>query len=64
MDEVVAELDEVRRSLLLAAVQDSGQAILTASDPNMFSAEFLEQATTMSVTAGQVAVDDRLPIAS
>jgi DNA replication and repair protein RecF len=64
MYEVVAELDEVRRSLLLAAVQDSGQAILTASDPNMFSAEFLEQATTMSVTAGQVAVDDRLPIAS
>jgi DNA replication and repair protein RecF len=64
MDEVVAELDEVRRSLLLETVQNSGQAILTASDPDMFSTEFLEQATTMNVKNGQIAIDERLPITS
>lgn len=62
MDEVVAELDEVRRSLLLEAVQNAGQAVLTASDPEMFSASFLEQANTMNVKDGQVTIDEHLPI--
>jgi DNA replication and repair protein RecF len=64
LDEVVAELDEVRRSLLLEAVQNSGQALLTASDPDMFSTEFLERANTMNVRDGQVTIDERLPIGS
>lgn len=58
LDEVVAELDEQRRELLLQYVQESSQAILTATDPGMFSPEFLEQATTMTVSSGRVHVDE------
>jgi DNA replication and repair protein RecF len=59
LDEVVAELDEHRRALLLDAVQDAHQAILTATDPGMFTKEFLDKSTTMTVTSGQVILDAR-----
>lgn len=54
LDEVVAELDEHRRGLLLDYVQRGAQAILTATDPGMFSERFLSQASTMRVEQGQV----------
>ncbi len=57
LDEVVAELDESRRDLLLRYVQRAEQAILTATDPAMFSEAFLEQATILEVRAGQVALE-------
>ncbi len=57
LDEVLAELDERRRALLLKTVQNVEQAILTATDPTMFNAEFLHQATSMTVSAGRVQVD-------
>jgi DNA replication and repair protein RecF len=57
LDEVVAELDEGRRALLLETVMRGQQAILTATDPAMFTMDFLKQATTMSVRAGQVSLD-------
>ncbi len=57
LDEVVAELDENRRALLLAYVQKSTQAFLTATDPGMFTAEFLEKATSMLVENGRVYPD-------
>ena len=57
LDEVLAELDEKRRALLLRTVQNAEQAILTATDPTMFSDEFLEQATSMTVTTGRIRVD-------
>ncbi len=53
-DEVLAELDQDRRSYLLSRVNEVEQAILTATDPDMFSAEFLEQARTMRVEGGIV----------
>jgi DNA replication and repair protein RecF len=59
LDEVVAELDEERRELLLNVVKDSSQAILTATDPTMFSQAFLGKATSMTVKAGQVSPDDK-----
>ena len=58
LDEVVAELDEGRRDLLLTTVRQMNQAILTATDPAMFSATFLKAATTMMVVAGQIRRDD------
>lgn len=58
LDEVLAELDEKRRALLLATVQKAEQAILTATDPAMFSTEFLGQATSMTVSAGHISLDD------
>jgi DNA replication and repair protein RecF len=57
LDEVLAELDEKRRALLLATVQNAEQAILTATDPAMFSKEFLQQATRMTVSAGHISLD-------
>lgn len=58
LDEVVAELDEQRRALLLRYVQKSTQAVLTSTDPGMFPVEFLQNATSMTVSGGRVQVDD------
>lgn len=54
LDEVVAELDEQRRALLLAYVQRGAQAILTATDPAMFTEDFLEQANMLRVQNGHI----------
>ncbi len=60
LDEVVAELDEQRRALLLNYVKGVNQAILTATDPAMFTQEFLQQATSFTVTNGRVEQNGRL----
>ncbi len=57
LDEVVAELDEQRRALLLHYTQQSNQAILTATDPSMFTADFLRNAISMTVSNGQILID-------
>ncbi|MCB8942258.1 MAG: DNA replication/repair protein RecF [Ardenticatenaceae bacterium] len=54
LDEVVAELDEQRRALLLHYVQESTQAILTATDPAMFTADFLRNSTSLRVANGRI----------
>ncbi len=54
LDEVVAELDEQRRSLLLHYVKRATQALLTATDPGMFTADFLREANALSVQNGRV----------
>ena len=64
LDEVVAELDEHRRALLLETVQDVSQTILTATDPNMFTDAFLETATLMHVEAGKIRPDRKEAIKS
>lgn len=58
LDEVLAELDEKRRALLLGYVQKSTQAILTATDPGMFTDDFLQHAARMTVSKGSVQADD------
>ena len=54
LDDVTAELDEQRRELLLHFVQQGAQALLTATEPTMFTPAFLAQATCMQVQAGRV----------
>ncbi len=54
LDEVVAELDEQRRELLLHYVEQATQALLTATDPAMFTNDFLQQATMLQVKNGRV----------
>ncbi len=56
LDEVVAELDNHRRAALLAYVSETTQAILTATDPTMFTDHFLQSATQMQVENGRVKV--------
>ena len=59
LDEVLAELDASRREKLLQYVQNAEQAILTATDPAMFSEQFLEQAACLEVTMGSIQFVDK-----
>jgi len=54
LDEVLAELDKPRRAYLLERVNGVEQAILTATDLEMFSGPFLDQAVTWEVKGGLV----------
>jgi DNA replication and repair protein RecF len=54
LDEVVAELDSKRRARLLETIRGNPQSILTATDPKMFSEEFLATATIMQVVNGEI----------
>jgi DNA replication and repair protein RecF len=54
LDEVLAELDRARRAYLLEHVNDVEQAILTATDVEMFSGPFLKKAVTWEVKGGLV----------
>jgi DNA replication and repair protein RecF len=54
LDEVMAELDLQRRADLLHYVEGSEQAMLTATDEHMFSAEFLEKAEVWRVAEGGI----------
>lgn len=54
LDEVLAELDEERRALLLARVEEVEQALLTATDPEMFSRAFRARAAVFRVTHGVI----------
>jgi DNA replication and repair protein RecF len=57
LDEVLAELDAARRRYLLAQVDSVEQGLLTATDPEMFSAAFRERAVLWEVRAGVVNAD-------
>lgn len=54
LDEVVAELDANRRAYLLDHINGATQSILTTTDPDVFSASFLQNATLWHVVEGQV----------
>ena len=54
LDEVLAELDLQRRADLLAAVAESEQAVVTATDLRMFAQDFLSETTIWKVNAGRV----------
>lgn len=54
LDEVLAELDTQRRLDLLARLLESEQALLTTTDLELFSPDFVEQATLWRVQDGRV----------
>jgi DNA replication and repair protein RecF len=54
LDEVLAELDPERRGFLLAQVDQVEQALLTATDPEMFRPDFLDRALLLRVEGGIV----------
>jgi DNA replication and repair protein RecF len=56
LDEVLAELDTLRRLDLLAYLDKIEQAILTTTDLNLFSPEFVEKAEKWEVSSGTVTV--------
>ena len=54
LDELIAELDNERRSYLLERIDGATQSILTTTEPDIFTAEFLAKAAVWKVHAGQV----------
>jgi len=54
LDEVMAELDQRRRRFLLAQVDGVEQALLTATDPEMFDAGFRRRSTLLWVEGGVI----------
>ena len=54
LDEVVAELDANRRAYLLNQVNGVSQALLTTTEPDIFTAEFLQKASRWHVRQGQI----------
>jgi DNA replication and repair protein RecF len=54
LDEIMAELDLQRRADLLVTLRDCEQALLTTTDLNLFSPEFIQDSTVWQVTGGRV----------
>ncbi|HRF97975.1 MAG TPA: hypothetical protein PLZ51_22370, partial [Aggregatilineales bacterium] len=55
LDEVIAELDAKRRAYLLSRVNDQCQTLLTTTELDTFSSEFLARAKILEVENGQIA---------
>jgi DNA replication and repair protein RecF len=54
LDETLAELDLNRRADLLRALETCEQSLLTTTDLDMFTPDFVQQSTVWNVRAGQV----------
>jgi DNA replication and repair protein RecF len=54
LDDVMSELDETRREMLLEVLAGVEQAIVTTTDWGDFSPSFREQAQLLRVEAGQI----------
>jgi DNA replication and repair protein RecF len=56
LDEVLAELDTQRRVDLLDRLEDSEQVLLTTTDLNLFSSDYVHKATLWNVQGGLIKV--------
>jgi DNA replication and repair protein RecF len=54
LDEVVAELDAKRRAYLLERITNTSQVLLTTTELDIFTDEFLKRASIWHVTDGQI----------
>jgi DNA replication and repair protein RecF len=54
LDEVLAELDTQRRLDLLALLESSEQAMLTTTDLDLFTPEFVQKSNLWKIHAGRV----------
>lgn len=54
LDEFIAELDAERRAYLLNQIDGATQAILTTTEPDIFTKAFIEKASVWKVHAGQI----------
>lgn len=57
LDEFLAELDVQRRGYLLDRIGNASQSILTTTEPDIFTPNFLEKSTVWRVHAGQILSD-------
>ncbi len=54
LDEVVAELDSDRRAYLLSRISGVSQALLTTTEPDIFTEDFLRKAARWQIHQGQI----------
>lgn len=54
LDEFIAELDAERRAFLLERIHSASQALLTTTEPDIFTPEFLQKAAVWQVRSGQI----------
>ena len=54
LDEVIAELDAGRRAYLLERINGAEQVLLTTTEPEIFTSEFLQKATRWHIHQGQI----------
>jgi DNA replication and repair protein RecF len=54
LDEVLAELDQFRRDDLLSHLADSEQILMTTTDLDLFSTEFVKKATQWQIQSGRL----------
>src|SRR5260221_6182648 len=57
LDELIAELDQERRTFLLDRVGNATQSILTTTEPDIFTKDFLEKAAVWCLQSGQIEPD-------
>ncbi|GIL08508.1 MAG: DNA replication and repair protein RecF [Chloroflexota bacterium] len=55
LDEVIAELDAARRAYLLARLTDVTQTLMTTTERDIFTPEFLTRTTLLHIAEGQIA---------
>ena len=56
LDDVLAELDELRQNYLLKSIENNVQTILTSVDTLLFEEEFLKAVQILSVENGCIKV--------
>ncbi len=54
LDEVIAELDSSRRAYLLNRIKGASQVLLTTTEPDIFTPEFLDTAARWHIHQGQI----------
>lgn len=59
LDEVVAELDSKRRAYLLERLQNQAQTLVTTTELEIFSPEFLQRGHLLQIVGGQIVSTDQ-----
>lgn len=59
MDEVVAELDSTRRAFLLERIDGQAQTLMTTTELEIFTPEFLQRAQVLHIVEGQISAHDQ-----
>ena len=54
LDEVLAELDEIRQNYLLKSIEKDTQTIITSVDTILFEEEFLKDVKIYKVDKGEI----------
>jgi DNA replication and repair protein RecF len=54
LDEVIAELDAHRRAFLLSQLDGRSQTLMTTTEPDIFTDDFLSRATVLHIEAGRI----------